>query len=78
MPRTTQVQLNCDKCTLSIPIDTKYINAMSYGVVFHIECLKLMTAHELIKIMDLDEVKLMTDEDWTGAVRVTGIPVGRL
>jgi hypothetical protein len=80
MPRTEKVQvtMNCDLCTLSIPVDEKYINAMTYGVVFHIDCLKRMTAHQLVKIMDLDDVKLMFDKDWENAKRLTGIADGQL
>jgi len=67
---TKTVVITCDKCKNSIDESVKYIDAMTYGCTFHVPCFKEMTAHELVQIMQLDEIKLMRYDDWEHAEKI--------
>lgn len=66
----TIVTNTCDDCKQLIPNSELYINAMTYGCSFHIECFKNMSAFKLVKLMGLDDVKRMKLDDWEGATKI--------
>ena len=61
--------ISCDKCGNQIFKDELYLAAGVYGVDLHLNCLKLMSADELIVILNLDDMKVMMYEGWTNAVK---------
>lgn len=76
MSETVKVTLTCDKCKNSIDIKDLFISAGTYGVDIHIVCLNTMNAVELIKLLRLDEIKLMHYNDWQNAEKVISIIKG--
>ena len=61
---------NCDVCKLKINKDVRYINANFYAKDFHIMCLMMIDALTIIKILGLDEIKVMVNNDWATAIKL--------
>lgn len=57
MPITQSVEYKCDHCNKTIP-NGSYINAMAYGCVLHQSCFIHMTALDLAKALELDDIYL--------------------
>lgn len=62
--------VRCDKCGISIAEKTKYINANTYGRDFCVNCFINMNALDLVKILNLDEIKLMYINDWENSAKI--------
>lgn len=69
MTTTTITTRKCDSCGLTIDESQRYVNAMAYGVEFHIACVGDMSAARLIVLLGLDDIKIVTGENWDGSVK---------
>jgi len=59
----------CDACHNEITKGEKYINAAPYGAHFHEGCIVKMSAKDMIVALNLDDIKLMVDDNWQDAVK---------
>lgn len=54
----------CDICHNDIAINQYYINAGTYGADFHVVCARSIDFLSFVKLLNLDEIKFMVNEDW--------------
>ena len=59
--------VTCDKCKEKIIDNEITFNAGSYGFEAHLNCVREMTAFELVAALNLDDIKVMPLNDWAGA-----------
>ena len=78
MGRKTIVTLICDRCKEEIDQEERYINAETYGFIFHVLCFTSMSAHELVRLLTLDEIKIMVDGRWEDAEKIYAKNVSEL
>jgi len=72
MSETTLIK--CDQCEQIINSDEFYINASVYGVDICFSCFQLMDAHEIIKKLGLDDIKVMKPNEWDAARKIISFP----
>lgn len=59
--------ISCDKCGEQISLADIAVYAGVYGAEFHLHCIRLMSADELIIKLGLDDIKIMKHDDWQNA-----------
>lgn len=56
--------VTCDKCKEVINSGELTFNAGAYGFEAHLNCVRMMTAFELVAGLSLDDIKVMPLDDW--------------
>jgi hypothetical protein len=64
--------IKCDKCGLEILSPEKFLNAEAYGIDLHLGCVKQMSAIEIIRMLDLDDIKVMKINGWDESEKAPG------
>lgn len=67
----TRIITSCDMCKEDIR--GEYVNATVYGVEICTRCYRVSTAHDIVKLLKLDDIKIMAKDDWQNAVKITTI-----
>jgi len=47
-----------------------YVNANPYGVDLHISCFKQMSAFDIVKMLQLDDIKKMYSNNWQDSAKI--------
>lgn len=63
--------ITCDICKKEIKKDEYYINASSYGMDAHKNCILDISFIDTIKFLGLDDIKVMKNLDWATAIKIT-------
>jgi hypothetical protein len=70
MTTTTVTTRICDICKEEIIKTDLYINAGTYGIDAHRICARDLNFQETVRLLILDEIKIMVDDDWDNAKKL--------
>lgn len=69
MAAKTTVTITCDVCKQELGNNEQYVNAGTYGVEVCLPCAEGMNMKQVIKLLGLDDIKVMTALEWESAVK---------
>ena len=67
MSSITTTVVTCDVCKFEIGNNDIYINAGTYGIDSHRDCAINLDFFQTVKLLGLDEIKVMRFDDWDNA-----------